>query len=241
MKFYPQYLSFEVTRRCNLCCEHCMRGDSQCLDMDLSYVDKVLDDIVQLHYINFTGGEPSLNNACIKAIIDKIIQRNIEVYGFDVVTNGVDSDKISELIEILDNFKPYCYGRHKSTSRLAISKDDFHKSVTLPSTDTSFDICYKKDLDGILDLGRARSLNTSKLDKDTDSSITYRDYGKDTLMLFNSIVVSANGDIRLTVDYEYDSQEGVLGNISNDSLSNIMTTAIERYEESRKHYWAFGG
>ena len=36
---------FEVTRRCNLSCEHCLRGDAQNLDMTKETVDKVLDHI----------------------------------------------------------------------------------------------------------------------------------------------------------------------------------------------------
>lgn len=235
MKFYPQYLSFEVTRRCNLCCEHCMRGDAQCLDMDLSYVDKVLDDIVELYYVSFTGGEPSLNNDCIKAIIDKIIYRNIKVYGFDIVSNGVDSDKILELIEILDNFKSYCYDKNIGTSRLGISNDKFHKQVNIPNVDASFEVCYKDD-DDILDLGRARSLDIKKQNKDI-GLLRYRNCGIDTLMVYGGIVVSANGDIRLTVDYEYDSQEGVLGNISNNSLSDIISIAIERQEMRKRNYY----
>lgn len=239
MKFYPRYLSFEVTRRCNLCCKHCMRGDAQCLDMDLSYVDKVLDDIVELHYVNFTGGEPSLNNACIKAIISKIIERKIKVYGFDVVSNGIDLDKVLELVEILNEFKSYCYSNDKDTSRLAISSDDFHKSVILPNVATNFEFSYKKDIEDILDLGRAKSLDIQKTNKDR-IDIAYRNWGNsDNIMLSNSIVVSANGDIRLTVDYEYDSQDGVLGNISNNSLSNIILNAIDEQEERRKHWWLY--
>ena len=237
MKFYPHHLSFEVTRRCNLCCKHCMRGEAQCLDMDLSYVDKVLDDIAGLYYINFTGGEPSLNNTCIKAIINKIIERKIKVYGFDIVTNGVDLDKVLELVEILNEFKSYCYSNDKDTSRLAISGDSFHKSVTLPTVATNFEFSYKKDIEDILDLGRAKSLNIQKVNKE-DIDIVYRNWGSsgDILMLNNSIVVSANGDIHLTVDYEYDSQDGVLGNISNNSLSDIIMSTIDKQNERHK-YW----
>ena len=44
MKFDIQSLTLEVTRRCNLACEHCMRGDAQNVDMTYEMVDKILDN-----------------------------------------------------------------------------------------------------------------------------------------------------------------------------------------------------
>ena len=54
-------LTLEVTRRCNMNCAHCLRGDAQCLDMSKEVVDKVLQDIDYISFLFFTGGEPSLN------------------------------------------------------------------------------------------------------------------------------------------------------------------------------------
>lgn len=46
--------AIEVTRRCNMCCDHCLRGMAQNLDI-----------IVLPDHVFFTGGEPFLN---VKAI-----------------------------------------------------------------------------------------------------------------------------------------------------------------------------
>ena len=40
-------LVLEITRRCNMSCEHCMRGEAQNIDMDLSIIDKIFESGAQ--------------------------------------------------------------------------------------------------------------------------------------------------------------------------------------------------
>ena len=238
MLIYPRYLSFEVTRRCNLNCKHCMRGNSQDLDMSEEIVKRTLDSIPELYYINFTGGEPSLNTKLIEFIIDELKRRAIKVYGFDVVSNVVDTNNINNLIRILSNFKTYCFDDRVDTSRLAISIDEYHKFMELPTQKCNFTLCYKKELEEVLNLGRAKDLNCKKTSKDANFINVIRQYGTDTIMLGNSIVVSANGDVRLSVDYEYSSTDDVIGNVLENSLGDIISKEIERAKDSwRRRSW----
>lgn len=236
MKVYPRILGFEVTRRCNLSCPHCMRGEAQDLDMGINIVKSVLDCISSLNYINFTGGEPSLNNSCIRSIINEIKSRNIEVYGFDVVSNGVDSDKISELINILSEFKNYCFDKRIDTSRLAISRDIYHPDCKLSKFDCNFEIINRREDFDLLNLGRARDLDCKKIkhEKHTINVIRQDDY---SIMINNGIIISANGDVRLSVDYEYSSQDDVIGNVLVNSLSDIVLREIELEKTRVKHWW----
>lgn len=39
---------FEVTRRCNFQCEHCMRGDAQNVDLSESAIDNLLDQTLAM-------------------------------------------------------------------------------------------------------------------------------------------------------------------------------------------------
>lgn len=34
----------EVTRRCNMCCAHCLRGDAESIDIQEKYIDAFLDN-----------------------------------------------------------------------------------------------------------------------------------------------------------------------------------------------------
>ena len=54
-------LILEVTRRCNMCCAHCLRGEAENIDMQKETIDKVLDLVDKIECVTFSGGEPSLN------------------------------------------------------------------------------------------------------------------------------------------------------------------------------------
>ena len=55
-----QNLSLELTRKCNLNCRHCMRGESQNLTMDDEVIERIFKDINGVYSLQFGGGETSL-------------------------------------------------------------------------------------------------------------------------------------------------------------------------------------
>lgn len=81
-------LIIEVTRRCNLQCAHCLRGDSQDLDSTVP-PEQILKEIAEIGDISFTGGEPTLNPGYVKRIVDYIIDNQIHVEGAYMPTNGL--------------------------------------------------------------------------------------------------------------------------------------------------------
>ena len=50
-------LVLEVTRRCNMCCAHCLRGEAQNMDMQKETIDKLLDQTDSISMVTFSGGE----------------------------------------------------------------------------------------------------------------------------------------------------------------------------------------
>lgn len=62
------HLAIEVTRRCNMECAHCLRGDAQAVDMTQEIVDRFVDGLeegMSIGDVTLTGGEPSLAaNSC---------------------------------------------------------------------------------------------------------------------------------------------------------------------------------
>ena len=87
-KFKFAYLSLEITRKCNLKCAHCMRGDAQHLSMKKEVIDKILDSAEEIRTILFTGGEPFLEPDIIEYVVDQVIERDFECFCMGVVTNG---------------------------------------------------------------------------------------------------------------------------------------------------------
>ena len=81
-----QELILEVTRRCNMSCAHCLRGDAQALNMPREIIDKVLDSVESIGSVLFTGGEPSLNLEAIRYFFTKAEELGKLPYSFYIVT-----------------------------------------------------------------------------------------------------------------------------------------------------------
>ena len=123
MKAYIENLCIEVTRKCNMRCEHCLRGNAQNVDIDMRHIDAILSHCEGINSITFTGGEPTLNLTAIEYTINEIVRREIPLGSFYVVTNG----KVfrNRLVDILDKAYEYCY--EKEICGLAVSNDEFHR------------------------------------------------------------------------------------------------------------------
>lgn len=81
-------LVIEVTRRCNMSCTHCLRGDAECLNMNMRHVNQLFSKIDHIDNLTFTGGEPGLVPHIINKIIDSAHRHNVEVSSFYIATNA---------------------------------------------------------------------------------------------------------------------------------------------------------
>ena len=112
MRIYAASSVFiEVTRRCNMCCAHCLRGDAESIDIQEKYIDAFLDSFETGAYISsltFTGGEISLNIPAIRYTLNAVKERNISVGNFYMVTNGKAVDKMAELALASLEWWNYC-------------------------------------------------------------------------------------------------------------------------------------
>jgi hypothetical protein len=125
MEYYYTNLILEVTRRCNMTCEHCLRGCKENVDMSKETVDTLLDSTEGIGSLTFTGGEPILNAKLIIYIIDEIMSRSIDVNSFYLVTNAGVFNK--ELFFKLIEF--YHYVEEKEYSFVSVSFDNYHKGA----------------------------------------------------------------------------------------------------------------
>ena len=68
MNYMLDSLIFEVTRKCNLRCGHCMRGLAQNIDMNYKVVETFFtkNNIKFIGNLSFSGGEPTLNSDLIE-------------------------------------------------------------------------------------------------------------------------------------------------------------------------------
>ena len=127
-------VGFEMTRRCNMRCRFCSRGEAQDIDITKEIIDKALDELknFDIGYLRLHGGEPLLNPDMIEYIVDRIIQRNIPVYQGIIFSNGtVFNASIKAAIEKLGN---YC-ARNSSNKSIKKYIDTFariYEDVSAP-------------------------------------------------------------------------------------------------------------
>ena len=122
-------LILEVTRRCNMRCEHCLRGDAQKLDMSQEVISATLTDVSTIGTLIFTGGEPSLACGVIARVIDSL--GSTEVQNFWVATNGKSSKKVAGLFAV-QMLELYDLCTENEISAMVVSGDMYHEDVKIP-------------------------------------------------------------------------------------------------------------
>ena len=104
-------LYLEVTRMCNLECEHCLRGNRENSYMSDETIINALKNIKRIKKLLITGGEPLLALRQIRTIIQMIKDNNIKVDEIVLITNStiLNKDVLSALKELflISNFKLY--------------------------------------------------------------------------------------------------------------------------------------
>ncbi len=151
-------LTLELTRRCNMRCGHCLRGDAQDKSLSKAHIDALLDQTQVIGHLHFAGGEPTLEVGLMEYIADQLYERRIPIGSIDVISNGkiYNDDFVyvmkwyKELIDVCAKAttpKGTFYIPSEATDRciVGISLDRYH---------TDHDLCtehyerYKRELKG---------------------------------------------------------------------------------------------
>lgn len=217
----------EITRRCNMCCAHCLRGDAEAVDIQEKYIDAFLDSFANAGYISsltFTGGEISLNIPAIRYTLNAVKERNISVGSFYMVTNGKAVDKMAELALASLEWWNYCDDKDDYSCGLCISSDDFHEEIPRESASILSGLRYNRN-DKVTDFHRACLLNEGRA-KNLDSNIYKKrepnvdkleyEFSKTGGIDFYSgeLYLNAIGDVVVGCDWSYESQKKYrIGNV----------------------------
>ncbi len=115
-------LVIETTRRCNVSCSHCLRGNSQPISMKYGYLHSLLSQVNHIGCITFTGGEPTLPSGLrvIEWFINYHYTPNVD--NFYIVTNG--KHRRSKLPYLLNRLWHLC--GDNEISGVDISNDVYH-------------------------------------------------------------------------------------------------------------------
>lgn len=116
-------LMIEVTRNCNMRCEHCLRGDAQRKSVSKSVI-RELNSTFQISRLMFGGGEISSSPAGMQAVVE-----NMTLSPYGAVWFSTNGKRVSSL------FKDFVRWLKDFNSELCIqiSRDRFHDP--LPATE----------------------------------------------------------------------------------------------------------
>lgn len=224
----------EITRRCNMACAHCMRGDAQNLDIDSVYIDRYLSHVSSIYDLTFTGGEPCLNLPAVRHTLEYCKANHVTVTNFNIITNGKELP--DEFIPLCLDWLDYClqccgaivYDENDSFSSISISSDNFHEPIPeenrrrLSALRIYHDKLKTTDFTRprtLINLGRARELD----DYEKREPSRYRsglpvdsyDWGYGV----EESALTATGHIVPYCDYEYEETEDIAVCHLDDNLS----------------------
>ena len=239
-------LVFEVTRRCNMSCKHCLRGNAEDTDITFETVLPLLSRTAHINSITFSGGEPTLNIKFIRDVLSYIKEYQIPVGNFYIATNG--KHVTEEFLILLIEWYAYCLKWNEDQySGVAISKDEFHEKIPYQNelmlkALSFYDEFDKKsdftDKNSLINRGRATELSTSDYKfvspKDmrlmTDDMFCEIEKIDDIIHLYDTeIYVDCNGNIIPDCNLSYDMMpEKSIGNCRNvQSFIEFVETKIE--------------
>ena len=233
MNIQVRSLIFEVTRRCQLQCGHCLRGRRQNMELSKEIVDKMLSQITSISEITFTGGEPTLNLPIIRYILEQIKKRNIPIYGFFIATNGLSNQM--EFAHIILDYMPMF--EDEEYCSVSVSKDMYHGTYGVKSP-VEYLACYsnskeqkdENDFKGLLNRGMAKeNFLPEAYDRpyDTDFSVESYEYDGKTEVEIDLVYVCCDGTICADCDLSYEDMKYYSVTNADDFSSYIEENFID--------------
>lgn len=238
MQVRTNALVIEVTRRCNMCCEHCLRGEAQNLDITHEILEHIAKTIAPCE-VTFTGGEPTLNVGAIRDYFDLAKKYETLPLAFYVITNGkTDAALQKELALTL--LEAYADMAEPETCGVAVSHDIYHDSDGTDNTNVlhglSFyrpdDKTYPNSFDHWIDSGRAKKngIGVQYPGAISDSlEELFEDAIYDDAAECELLYVAANGNVVDNCDHSYEDVDAQsLCHISelSDKLDAIVASEL---------------
>lgn len=230
-------LAIETTRKCNMTCEHCMRGDPQNKNLMPTAVDFLFERLDRVYDITPTGGEPTMNPDALIHIRKAITKHNVSVGGVYVVTNGLEVTDV-----FIKNFMDLLLATDmdEDSCGIAISQDMFHDNISYENRrKLSLFGCFRPD-DKKTDwtrvppmaIGRAASENCPvetrapyksdpfySVEIDEDGNVTIDD---------TTLALTVDGDLLAGCDYAYADTDAIkLCNVLDPHWFEELTAKVQ--------------
>ena len=221
---------FELTRWCNMECEHCVRGTRQRKRQTQENIRLVLNNFDRISSIMFSGGEPALALDLMEYTLEYCKHHRIRIGNFWMATNGSVVSK--RFLNCIYDWFEYC--DDNDISGLRISLDPFHEGISRKSLlkfkgleqelqymgylgNHGFELSTESY--SLVKQGRAESLQTNLTLREPDSDLD-SDVALGKLYVTGTIYVGVNGKYYESCSLSYKTQDELklmyLGDIKED-------------------------
>lgn len=226
-------LVLEVTRRCNMQCNHCMRGDAQDTDMDTTVIQRLFEGTREIKHLTLTGGEPSLCPEVIDYIAYYIRQNFCRIGSFFCATNAKEYSE--PFVAALNKLYDLC--ADKKECILSVSIDQFHNDQDPTAIAQYRELPYYRGTKekglirkaDILSEGRAEKLGLGRVVIPPNERFYELTFNGFDMEVGDRVYVNAFGDVLASADLSYEKQSRVrCGNILTHPMDRILFNAMYR-------------
>lgn len=236
-KYRFKEIMFEITRKCNLKCAHCLRGKMQPVSMSKEVIDKILEAASGIDIISLTGGEPFLEPDLIEYLVDKIIEKDFDVTHLATVTNGtILNDRGIRCAKAFDRFAEWRSqkdeGQKEWYCAIEVSNDQFHgsdveKAVEFYKACTNHTLVSKQEHKNgeivVSPYGNAQVNHLSKVVRVSDEIYRHRLFIDENNCVNCSVRLSHDGKLGFFDCNEWEIiDQNIIGDIMNESLEMIL-------------------
>lgn len=239
-KLTVEELIVEVTRFCNLECQHCFRGDAQNAFMDMETIHNLFANVEHIEKLVLSGGEPLVAIQQLNEIADYIKRNGIVVDEISIITNGTVLS--TDIIRALERVQMVCRDFH-----LRVSDDKFHRMELerkglMNRRNVNFELLSKlfgatkygtprreAVLSIIENVGRARNLTQEDMDR-------VNSYGE-----YPTVYALSNshwfGDSDVTIQHRppYYAGHMYVRELINIDVNGFLTDSYASYEDADSH------
>lgn len=206
-------LIIEVTRKCNMQCDHCLRGEAQRSNIDHSYITSLLENVSYISSLTFSGGEPSLNVKAIQFTLQELVRLNISVNNFYIVTNGSKTSMNKAFIDVCCDLYRYQDDREDMGRYLLEMSDDYYHDQDLHQEVVDYLSIYtffrvrgnNYTNDNLIKQGRQKRGRDLYVDSDLD--VEFSDYDDSEFRILGDLYLNTKGLITTNCDMSYINQD----------------------------------
>lgn len=217
-------LIIEVTRKCNMKCQHCLRGNTQNLNQSKENIDSLFSKLGYVNSITFSGGEPSLTPEIIEYCILSAKKYNVSIGNFYCVTNGkkVTLDFLRAILSC------FVYCEENEISALSLSLDQYHERVTaenlkLLKTLSFFDDS-RHEINNEYIINQGRAITTGLGQKNITKEEIMIDL-EDNRVEEGNIYLNCKGNLIAGCDFSYknqDKQENIICQVNDLTIDKLI-------------------